>query len=69
MKANTSGGELVANCTDLIREMESLRLWLDRQPDEREWSQEELAILDDVRHQAARLADEAGATIETFEGK
>ena len=41
----------------LIRGMKEVRTLLDTAPDDYKWTQEQLALLEDVRHEALRLAD------------
>ena len=41
----------------LIRGMKEVRTLLDMPPDDYKWTQEQLALLEDVRHEALRLAD------------
>lgn len=53
----------------LIHEIQEAKSWLVRLPDDHEWTQIELAVLEDVRHSASCLVAEVEATIETFEGK
>ena len=62
---------VLANCDFplLVREMELAKNKLALLPDDQEWTLEELETLEDLRWAALRLAEEAEATIKTFDGR
>lgn len=53
----------------LVREMNGAIRAIDEFPDNQEWSQNQLEIMEDVRHCALRLAERAEALIKDVEGQ
>jgi hypothetical protein len=52
----------------LVRSMRAAGKHLDELPDDQEWTQDALATLDDVRHEALRRCSQAEAVIKDFMG-
>ncbi len=56
------------NYADLAKDMRVAAKVLDSLPDDREFAQEEIDLLDDLRMAAFQLMNVAEATIETWQG-
>ena len=57
------------NYGQFVRSMEAARRQLDSSPDDQEWTQEQVAALDDVRYAALRLSEAAEAIINLESGE
>ncbi len=51
----------------LAKEMERMRLTVKQFPEDIEYTQEDVGVLESVRHEALKLADECEVAIKTFE--
>jgi hypothetical protein len=57
------------NFVQLLRAMNGATRAIDAFPEDQEWTQDQLATMDDIRHAAARLADRAEALIKEVDGR
>ena len=68
-KTKKQKGVLNVDFAPLTEEMEEMCHFISDLPEFQEWTLQQLESLEDLRHFALRLADEAEAVMKTFEGK
>ncbi len=57
------------NLPELAKEIEAAKNWIGVLPESHQWTEDELAALEEIRHAALGLAHEAETAIELFEGR
>ncbi len=59
----------IADLKDLAKDMRLLAMEIDAQPDDREWTMDEVDALEELRHGALRLAQNIEAAIDSINGQ